>query len=140
MTTISDMENLAARIKELRDAEAKASAAKKLVSEELEQAENSMMELLIAEGKDSYRSNVGLLSISARTSVRLPQTDEDKKAFFDHLKSVGLYERMVTVNSATLNSFYKAEFEAALQAGNVDFSIPGIKEVTLNKSLSFRRA
>lgn len=139
-TTLEQMEQLAARIAELRAKEAEASAAKKLISEELDKAEAKMLEALTQNDMRQYRSKVGLVSLGFFTSVKTPKLDSDKKAFFDYLKSLGLYDQMISVNSTTLNSFYRSKQEEAVAAGNDGFAIPGITEVTVEPRLLFRRS
>jgi len=139
MTTLNEMEELSAEIAELRLQESAASNAKKIITEKLTLAENKMIETLTANSMDSYRSKVGLLSLSERTSVRLPKSDDDRAQFFNWLKNMGLYDKLVTVNSQTLNALYKEKFEEAKSLGNSEFAIPGCNEITITETLSFRR-
>lgn len=137
--TLQEMEKFAAEIDTLRKEEAAASATKKAITEKLEVAENNLIKILGENDLTSYRASCGLLSIAYRTSVKTPKTAEDKQKFYDYLRSKGLYDSMISVNSQTLNSFYKSEMEQAQEAGNSEFAIPGINEVTINETLSFRR-
>lgn len=137
--TIEELNGMAAKIDELRRKEAEAKLIVKGISEELEKAEHTMIEVLSDNGMTSYKSPVGTCSISFRTSVKVPKTDTDRQAFFQYLRDKGVYDSMITVNSQTINSFYKAELELAKEAGDDSFSIPGLSEVTLNQVLSFRR-
>lgn len=138
-TTIAELNQKAERIKKLRDQETEASNAKKIVTQELELAEREFMETLKADGLDNFRSKVGLLSISHRKSVKTPKTDQDKAALYAYLKELGMYDRMISVNSQTLNSFYNDQFEQAKERGETDFEIPGLNEVTITETLSFKK-
>lgn len=139
MTTIQDINQLAEKIATLRAKEAEASLVKKEITTELEATEKQMIETLIANDMQSYKSPHGTCSLSFRTSVKIPRTAEDREAFFSYLKSKGLYDTMIGVNSQTLNSFYKSEIEAAKERGDADFNVPGISEISVNQILSFRK-
>ena len=80
----------------------------------------------------------GTLNTINRFSVKVPQGD-DKLAFFEYLKGIGSFEDMATVNSNTLNSWYKEKLEAALAEGEIELKIPGIAEAKINKTLGFRK-
>lgn len=137
--TVEQLTRQCQKIADLRWEESQLSMTKKKITEELEIAEKEMLEMLTASNLKNFKSSAGLVSITHRTSVKTPKTEEDRQAFFEFLKSKGLYDSMISVNSATLNSFYKAEFEEAKERGDDDFEIPGIKEVTIDQNLSFRR-
>jgi hypothetical protein len=137
--TLSEMELLIEKIKELREKETEASRIKKDISTELEMLENLMIQNLNSQGLSSYRGKQGTVSITHRTSVKKPETDEDKAAFHNWLREQGLYDSLISVNSQSLNALYKNKFAEALEQGNTDFSIPGISGVTIQESLSFRK-
>lgn len=139
MTTIADLNKLAEEIADLRAKEAEAALVKKEITGRLEDAEKKMIETLLANEMTSYRSPSGLCSLSFRTSVKTPKTLEDKTALFEYLKQKGLYDTMVSVNSQTLNSFYKSELEAAKERGDDNFNVPGVTEISVQQILSFRK-
>lgn len=139
MPTLEQMEALAAKIADLRLKEAELSDQKKRVSQELALEEGLAMEWLSEQCLTSYRSKVGTISIGYRSSVKTPKLPADREAFFNYLKERGLFDNMITVNSQTLNAFYKKELEAATDRGDPDYAIPGIGEVTIDQILSFRR-
>jgi hypothetical protein len=80
----------------------------------------------------------GTISVINRFSVKVPQGD-NKLAFFEYLKETGIFEAMATVHSQTLNSWFKEKQEAALNEGNLEFSVPGIDEAKLVKTIGFRK-
>jgi hypothetical protein len=135
--TIEEMNAQVEKIATLRVQEADAAKIKKEVMDALELAESTMMEMLTQENMKSYDSPMGKVTLAYRTSVKTPKTPEDKEAFFAYLKNRNLYDSMISVNSQTLNSLYKAELEEATERGDMDFAIPGIKEVTINQQLRF---
>lgn len=139
MITFDEVEYLAVKVQEARAKVAEIGKTKKEAEDELDRIENKVIEILEKLDKTSYQSKVGRVGITARTSVKLPATPEDKQKFFDYLREKGLFENMITVHSATLNSYYKAEFNSAMEKGE-DFDIPGIGEPQLSKSLSFSQA
>lgn len=80
----------------------------------------------------------GTLSMQNMFSVKVPAGD-NKAEFFEYLKERGIFEDMATIHSATLNSWYKQEIDAAIEEGNADFRIPGIEEPKIVKRLGMRR-
>lgn len=139
--TLNDLEALCAQIATERSICDQISAVKKEQDRKLEDQERKLLDLLRALEKTSYQSKVGTFSVSHRLSVRIPGTPEARTAFFDYLKNRGLFEQMITVNSATLNSFYKNEFEIAKEQGDgMDFEMPGIGEPSISETISFRKA
>ncbi len=84
-----------------------------------------------------------LVSVVEKMSVKTPKDTESKKAFFNWLKEKHGEEVMnayMSVNSQSLNSFYKTEFESLSDEEKLNFSIPGIEPATLVKTLSVRKA
>jgi hypothetical protein len=138
--TLGTLNRLMGEVKELRDKETRVNFEKKLITDELEAKEAALMEILVSNNMGSFRSPYGLASISKRLSVKTPKSEDDRKKFFEYLKEKGVYDHLITVNSMTLNSYYKEEFAAAEQRGDADtFTIPGITEVTIQPILSFRK-
>lgn len=137
--TIEIMNQKISELASLRSEEAEASRIKKEITEKVENLENEIIEMLTAEGLTTFSGEKGKIVVAFRTSVKTPKTPEDKEAFYTYLKNRGLYDSMISVNSQTLNSLYKAEFEEAMNRGESDFAIPGLKEVTLTPSLRFSR-
>ncbi len=128
------------KIADLRILEAEKASDKKKVTEELEIAEKEMISMLTEANLPSFKSEYGNVFISHRLSVKTPKTPEDRAVFFNYLRLEGVFDSMITVNSATLNSFYKAQIEEAKARGEDDFEIPGLTEVTVEQNLAFRRS
>lgn len=75
-------------------------------------------------------------------SVKTPKTLEQKEALFGWIgesKGRDVLRSMLSINSQTLNSFYKAEMEVAKEEGNVDFALPGIDTPELYWTLGMRK-
>lgn len=136
---LKELIDLAANIVELRDKEKEASDAKKVITAKLEIAEIKALELLQANNLKQFRAPACLLSLAFLTSAKTPKTPEDKAALFAYLKEINRYDDMVSVNSQTLNSFYKEQLELAKERGEDDIQIPGITEVTVLPRLSVTR-
>lgn len=108
----------------------------------LDLMEGQILQTLADNELTSFKSSHGTVVRSTRYSVRTPKTIEEKTAFFEWLnKSKGreVYWTYVSVNSQSLNSFYKAEMEAAKEAADFDFKIPGIGEPEATPVLSKRK-
>ncbi len=138
--TVDDMRAQVARIAELRSLENEINLTKKSLTAQLDEAEGRMLSMLEESQLKNFKSDVGLVSASYRKSVQTPKTPEDRSSFFEYLKVKGLFDQMITVHSATLNSFYKTEFDEAAARGDDDFKIPGISGETITPILSFRKA
>lgn len=137
--TVAELESQCESVATQRLVVDQISAKKKEADKVLEDLELRVMETLKALDKKSYASKAGNFIISHKLSVKIPQTDAERAAFFQYLKDRGMFETMIGVHSAKLNSFYKEEFEAAKQRGDEDFEIPGILPPTLVETLSVRK-
>jgi len=109
--------------------------------ETLNKMQGKMLSILERFGRTNYAiPGEGMLIKTERLTVTLPKTPEDRESFFKYLRDKGLFEDLVTVNSQTLNAFYKKEFEAAAQEGRaVGFKIPGISEPKTVVNLNVRK-
>lgn len=140
--TVQDMEALAERVRKKREDVA---AKKKIYSEEcaaLDALEREVLAALKSIGKTSYKSEKGTLIKVQKWRVSLPKTPEAWDAFFEHLKSRGEFDNLVTVNSNELNSYYMEEWDNAKKSPDpmdaLNFSIPGIDEPKVHETISFR--
>jgi len=75
----------------------------------------------------------------SKSSVKVPASPQEKKQLLDYLKSIGMFDSMITVNSQTLNSWYNKEIEIARSNGKSEFQVPGIAEPTPYDDLSVRK-
>ena len=134
---VTHVEDLVSRLAAKRQEIDIIARSKKVLDDELATLETQALEALKTMEKTSYSANSGTIFVQHRTSVKVPQ-DAARAAFFEYLKVKGLFENMITVNSATLNSFYKTELVEAVDAGNADFEIPGLTP-SIMEVLSFRK-
>lgn len=110
--------------------------AKEARYKELAATLKSTLELLDVEKLEAH----GFLFYKKNsTSVKLPETMEQKQALFEYLRTLGLFDEIVSVNSRTLNKLYKDQAELAAKEGNFDFKIPGVGEPTSFTTLELRR-
>jgi hypothetical protein len=98
-----------------------------------------LINILEAMGIDSIKINGFNFFVTESSSVKTPKTLEAKRELFKFLESIGLFEEMVSVNSQTLNSFYRSMAEKAAGEGNLDFKLPGVDEPIPYKTLKLRR-
>jgi hypothetical protein len=89
--------------------------------------------------KTSYQVGGAKLVRSQRATVPTPKTKEDKEALFNWLTERDLFWHYAGVNSQALNALYKAEREAAVEAQNLDFVMPGVGKESVVATLSIRR-
>lgn len=105
-----------------------------------DEASQQLMNALDALNVDSFKANGHSFFTATKESVRIPKDEESKAKFLAWLKQEGLFDSMISVNSQTLNSLYKAKAEEALKEGNLDFRIPGIDEAVTYKQLRIRKS
>ena len=120
-------------------------AEKELAEERLKEINGYLMtaeKKIVAYLNDCRKSSwkvegLGQVQVRNYLTVKTPKTPEAKKAFFDYLKSKGIFEDLVSVNHQTLNAFYKTEREQA--EGDPNFEIPGLEAPTLQQGIAFKR-
>ena len=128
---VSVIMKLDSMVKKLRDLDTEIeviSSQKKELDKEYAALELAIVEMLKLIDKDEYSvKNVAKIKLMHRLSVQTPKTNADKRAFLKYIhQKYGeeTAEKYVSINSQTLNSFYKAEFEIA--EDKADFKIDGI--------------
>lgn len=138
--TVKELDEL---VKAIFDQKAKIEEMEKLVSKEnvlLSKMEAKASFFLDELEREIYQSPFGTISVKQEWRFNLPQTDEDKMAFFDYLRGKGLYDKYATVHSAAYNAFCKAEWEIAKAEGRgMEFKLPGVPEPKLYKKLGTRK-
>lgn len=117
-----------------------ATAALKVEETKLRDLEGKLlMHMEETEQEQVHIPGRGKIHTVDRFTVPVPKNMDDKKAFFKHLTERGIFFEMASVNSQTLNSFYKSEMEAAIARGDSDFKLPGIAEPSHIRTLSVRK-
>jgi hypothetical protein len=138
MVTVDELEAMTSSIAEKRQEVAELSRQKTAKQDELDLMEERMMLLLEQSGKHDYHGEAGTFYISSRETVKVPKDLDSKRELFDYLRAKGIFEELVSVNSQTLNAFYKAEKKAAEENGNWGFTLPGVGEPTVDQIPAFR--
>ncbi len=139
--TVADLDNLVEAIAKKR-AEIEASeVVTSLLNKDLATMKARGVRYLKALGRDDFKSPNGSIAINQKWRVGLPATDEDKAKLFAWMREQGIFEAYATVNSNSLNSLYKQEWEAATKRGEgMEFSMPGIGPSKLFEDLGFRKS
>jgi hypothetical protein len=133
---IKDLDKLCEAYAEARAETARIAEEKKKAQATEDDLERTLLNTLEALEKKDYSSPSGKIYVSHKSSVKVPQGLE-REAFFEYLKDRGIFENMITVNSATLNSWYKEE-TSNLETGVL--LIPGLGIPTIIPTLNFRKA
>lgn len=136
--TTEQLDLAVARVKECR----KLYEEKKKIATEhhdqVEEAEQDLVNLLKAAGKSKYEAEgVGLAYITNKEIYRVPADVAAKTSLFNYIKEKHGPEvlmSMVGINHQTLNSWARKELEA-----DPLLQIPGLEEPTNQESLNFRK-
>ena len=101
-----------------------------------EQHRNRLMNILMESGQSKFHSPFGTISLAIKKQVKVPKEPTEKRLMLAYFESLGpeLYNAYVSINSMTLNSYYKQQVEA-----DPDFNIPGITGITEIPELRFRK-
>lgn len=140
--TLAEMEELVAEFLATEDELETLKRQKvKPLEEKIAVLEGRILDVLWSNDITSYRAKAVTVIRATRYTVATPKTQEDKAAYFAWLraKSEETYWAQMSVNSQTLNSFYKAEMEVAKESGDIDFKIPGLGEPEAKPYLTRRK-
>lgn len=106
----------------------------KALGAEWDALEQKVIQLLTASNKKSYKlDGVANVSMSMRTSYKVPSTPENKVKLFDYIERNHGREALLQlqgINSNTLNAWAKKEFESGVM------SIDGLDQPTITPRLS----
>lgn len=109
----------------------------KEAQENYDSVENELLDMLDALGLKSFKSPLGSVETRRRESVKIPQGPA-KDEFFNYLKERGQFDALITVNSQTLNSWYKEESAEAIKNQKM-LVIPGLEAPTMMMSLALKK-
>lgn len=121
--TVSELDAMIENCFNLRQEYQEISRRKSEAHAELEIKQQEIIEALTELGKTSYKAPTGTFSYKIVENFRTPKDSESRAKFFSYLKEKGVYDEMVTVNSATLNSWAKEELATY---DGLDMQIPGL--------------
>jgi hypothetical protein len=138
--TLADFQTLCAQIWEEKGKLERIEAEAKNQSQIVESLKSKVIACMDEYDMDKFAvAGHGTLFKQNRFTVTVPKDGSEREAFFGHLRQRGIFDELITVNSQTLNSWYKREMEAALEQGNPDFTVPGIAEPKLVTTLGMRK-
>lgn len=139
------VEEMNKKVEEIRSKEAEYDTAKKIsttLGHEVDALYDQIGKMLLDLGQNSFKTPLATVMLKKRTSFKTPKSEEDRNLFFGKLKELGVFDGMITVNSATLNAFLNAEYEAAEARGEdmVTYKFEGIEPPTVSVTASLRKA
>lgn len=138
--TLQDFDDLCNRLLVEREKEASKARDLKEQSNVVENVETQILAYMSHFQRPKYvLPNGAQIIISKRRMVKMPDNLEDKHLFFDYLKEINAFDALVTVNSQSLNSFVKQEYEAQEQKGNHNFKVPGLPDPVVRETLNVRK-
>lgn len=103
----------------------------------LEEIEARLLAALEENNLKSFKSEYGDVGAREKASVKIPQ-GENREVFFNYLREKGDFDALITVNSQTLNGWYKIEAEKAREAGQF-FFVPGLEIPITSKTLYMKK-
>lgn len=109
------------------------------VEEECRQQEQDILAIFNTHCMDKYFSKLGTIYKRVKFSVKTPKTEDDRKAFFDYLKTRGMFDDLISVNSQTLNAWYQSELQNVKDNGGDFLEVPGLNEITTYENVILRK-
>lgn len=138
MADVKQYQEMCKQLRELSNEIDQQKVILKQLNEKYEEVEKVLMATMEEDELVNFKSDYGTVYISTFDTVSMPQDDGSKAAFYQYLRDKGLYDSMISVNSQKLNGFYRRELEAAKEAGDILFSVPGL-EAKSTPRLGFRK-
>lgn len=135
--TLSELNKICEEYAEARACKKAAEAEVDKIGENVKALENRILTILKENNMPNYKCGVGTISVKNSKSVSQPASLAEKLALFDYLRSQGIFEEMVNVNSRTLSSWANKEIEAKEKEGVFGWAPPGLKPPETFQSISF---
>ena len=118
-------------------------AQRKEASTKLEKMKNEVVKKMEAtEMQKLHVPGFGTFFRQKEFSVRVPKDHDAKTALFKYIsdnKGEEVLLDLTSINSLTLKSFWNAERKIAIDAGNVDWAMPGLTEPEVYWKLGMRK-
>lgn len=137
-TTIAQLEKLITEAYQQKLEVEKHETAKSEANKVFENTKSRILSIFQEFGKTSYSTGRGNVVRVKRFNVTMPKEPKAKTALFNYLKEKDVFESLVTVHASTLNSFFKAEMESAIENGATKFEMPGVGEPKYSETLALR--
>ena len=129
MAAVEEYKAKIKRIQELEKQWEDNEQQKKIINAELDGLRIEVMKMLKADDIKHMDTEFGRMSYYTRVNVSMPSNPEDRKLLFGFLQQEGLFDEMVSIHPGKLTSFYNTQREAALEAKDPFFNVPGITEI-----------
>lgn len=139
--TTQELDSLVKELKLARDDYDQAKTISNDKNRIVDELERKLIELMSIADKNSYEvDGVARVSVVTKSQVTTPKTIEQKKEFFEWIRSKlgedGLLAYL-NVNYQSLNSLYNSEMKLAIEKGE-DFVVPGLDLPSISRTLSMR--
>lgn len=121
--TVKELDGMVEECFKLKNDYQEASKVKAEAHGKMEMKQQEVIDALQELGKTSYKAPKGTFSYKVIENFRTPKDNESRAKFFSYLKEKGVYDELITVNSATLNSWAKEEIATY---DGLDMQIPGL--------------
>lgn len=139
MVTVQELDELVKELKEKNQIKDKIEDELKSCNKEIGGLEAKITLYLKELGRESYESPHGKVSIKQKWSVNLPADDLAKREFFEWLRENNIFDKYATVNSRSLQSLFKAEWDEAKKKGEgFNFTLPGLLPPKLYETTEFK--
>jgi hypothetical protein len=137
--TIAELSAACEQMYALKDEMKALEAAVKEKQSAYSDIERRVLATFEAHNLSNFECTSGKVIRSNRVSVKQPASPEAKAAFFEYLRSKGIFEEMVSVNSKTLAAYVKREIDQAELDGNMGFVPPGLERPTRFEFVALRK-
>lgn len=124
--TVAALKRLTAELLEAREKHEAIKRAEKEACAHYHSLKAQVLNILEAADLRTFVSDECRVTAIDKLSVRVPKTEEEKRAFFGWCEEQGIFWELVSVNSNSLNAFYRAEAELAAARGVHELRIPGL--------------
>lgn len=109
------------------------------LSKEKHELEMKILATLQHFNKKSHKTQHGTVIRVERFSVNFPKDPSDKQKLIEFMGQSD-YINMSTINHQTFNSYYKGKLDEAVEAGNMEFELPGVGKPKYVEHLQKRKA
>ncbi len=138
-TTIAGLRTLCESLIAARESKDELNKELKAVQEAIDELEVKILNVMKENALPNFKGEFGTVSIKNTKSITQPGSLEDKRQLFNYLRSQGIFEEMVSVNSRTLSSWANKEIEEKEKRGIFGWVPPGLKPPETYSSLSVRK-
>ena len=137
--TITGLRTMCESLVKARESKDAINAELKSVQEAIDELEGKILTVMKENALPNFKGEFGTVSIKNNKSITQPGDMEAKRQLFDYLRSQGIFEEMVSVNSRTLSSWANKEIEAKEKEGVFGWVPPGLKPPETFSSLALRK-